>query len=110
MCTYYTKQMISDTQVITVRGYVGNPIIKMGMAWSQFCHAWPMPGPRFPTSYTVCRGLFYVFNNFRRDIIVCFVNIGGITYYLGLNVSFHGRWTVCSELKYIPNYNVFHIK
>jgi len=50
-----------------------------------------MPGPGFPTSYTVCRGLFYIFNNFRRDIIVCFVNIGGITYYLSLNVSFHGR-------------------
>ena len=33
------------------------------------------PGPGFPTSYVV---IFFVFNCLSRDVIVCFVDIGGI--------------------------------
>jgi len=46
------------------------------------CHK---PGPGFPTSYVV---VFYVFNEMRRGVVVCFVNIGGIVDHHSLNVLF----------------------
>ena len=37
--------------------------------------ACPKPGPEFPSSYVV---VFFKFNELRWEVIVCFVNIGGI--------------------------------
>jgi hypothetical protein len=57
---------------------VGDPVIKRGrltgLTLSHFC-ACPKPGPGFPTPYVVV----FVFGGFRlrREMIVCFVDIGG---------------------------------
>ena len=52
-----------------------------------FC-AYPKPGSGFPTSYVVVFFFFFI-NKLRCEVIVCFVDIGGIVDYLCLKLSIH---------------------
>jgi hypothetical protein len=64
--------MVSDLDSIT------------GLTLSHFS-ACLSPGPEFLASYVV---VFFMFNDLRRDVIVCFVDIGGIVDHHYLNSIF----------------------
>ena len=103
------------------RGVGCDPVIKRGGLWSSYQEGWvvilltgltpphfcacPKPGHGFPTSYVV---VFVVFSNFRwevivrREVIVRFVDIGGIDDHHCLNFLFI-KLKFCIKIKWLTD-------
>ena len=82
LCIFFFICMAIGDAIIERGWGVGNP--STGLTQTHFCVC-PEPALGFPMSYVM---VFFMFNELRWDMIVHFVDIGGIVYYYCLNFLF----------------------